>query len=160
MISLNSVPKATKETLEKLNKLGGQWVLEVKEDNNTECDINTLILNYRIMDNDKKIIELTRRHMIQMKEKNILISIYTNASGFLWGLMKVSDGTNLGWSDFDGDCDMSGTYTSYEKALESALDLVSLSSLEDYEKFRSHSSRPCHWSKFIFWVKNNFSLDN
>lgn len=49
----------------------------------------------------ERLIELTKRHKTQMDEKNVLISVYTNASGFLWQIMKVDSGTDLGWSEFN-----------------------------------------------------------
>lgn len=55
----------------------------------------------------ERLIELTKRHKVIMDTKNILVSVYTNASGFLWSIMKVDSGTDLGWSGFKGDCEMS-----------------------------------------------------
>lgn len=82
----------------------------------------------------EKLLELTKRHKALMEDKNILISVYTNASGFLWQTMKVDCGTDLGWSEFNGDCKMSGTFTTYEKALEDALDVVSVCDLKTFDK--------------------------
>jgi len=83
----------------------------------------------------ERLIELTKRHKTIMDKKNILVSVYTNASGFLWSMMKVDSGTDLGWSDFNGDCEMSGTFTSYENALEDALNLIDKADLEKFSKF-------------------------
>ncbi len=46
----------------------------------------------------EKFIELCKRHKTIMNTKNIIVSIYTNASGFLWSMCKVDSGTDLGWS--------------------------------------------------------------
>ena len=102
----------------------------------------------------EKLIELTKRHKIQMDEKNILISIYTNASGFLWQIMETDSGTELGWSDFNGDCEMSGTFTTYEKALEDALDLISKCDLEKFKK-DCHESN-FHWSNYSKWLTQHY----
>jgi hypothetical protein len=52
---------------------------------------------------------------------NILISVYSNASGYLWEAMKAVGGTTMRWSEYEGDDEESGTYTTYEKAMEDAL---------------------------------------
>lgn len=41
-----------------------------------------------------ELLELTKRHKVIMDTKNILVSVYTNASGYLWQMMKVGSGTN------------------------------------------------------------------
>lgn len=87
-----------------------------------------------------------------MNEKNVLICVYRNASGFLWSLMKADSGTDLGWSEFRGDCQNSGTFTTYEKALEDALDLVEKCSLEQYRKAFNTNF---HWGNYAsFCIKN------
>ena len=93
----------------------------------------------------ERLIDLTLRHKNIMITKNILVSVYTNASGFLWSVMMVDSGTDLGWSDFYGDCKETGTFTSYENALEDALNLIDKCDLEKYRKSCS---------------KNNFHLGN
>ncbi len=101
-----------------------------------------------------RLIELTKRHKIQMDKKNILISVYTNASGFLWQMMKVDSGTDLGWSGFNGDCEMSGAFTSYENALEHALNLVDKGDLTKFEK--EYPKDKFHWGKYVNWLINSF----
>jgi hypothetical protein len=101
------------------------------------------------------LVELAKRHKIQMDEKNVLISVYTNASGFLWSLMKVEGGTDLGFSDESGDCEMSGTFTSYEKAFENALDLVSKCDLEKFEK--ECPKNKFHWGNYAEWLIKHHS---
>lgn len=108
------------------------------------------------MDKFDKIIELSKRHKILMEEKNILISVYTNASGFLWNLMKVDSGTDLGWSEYNGDCEMSGTFTTYEKALEDALDLITKCDLEQY--IRDCPNNKFHWSNYASWLSKHYRL--
>lgn len=92
---------------------------------------------------------LSIRHFYIMESKNILVSVYTNASGFLWQMMKVDSGTDLGWSEYTGDEEWSGTFSSYNKAFKDALDLIDLSSLEEFsEKDNSH------WGNFALFLRN------
>jgi hypothetical protein len=100
------------------------------------------------------LIELTKRHKIQMTEKDVLISVYTNASGFLWSIMKVDSGTDLGWSQFNGDCEMSGTFTTYEKALEDALDLVAKCDLTKFKKDCPNDK--FHWGNYAGWLSQHY----
>jgi hypothetical protein len=100
------------------------------------------------------LIELTKRHKVQMTEKNVLISVYTNASGFLWSIMKVDSGTDLGWSQFNGDCEMSGTFTTYEKALEDALNLVAKCDLVGYQK--ACRGQGFHWGNYAEWLSQHY----
>lgn len=85
-----------------------------------------------------------------MLEKNILICVYTNASGFLWNIMKVDCGTYLGYSEYRGNDLASGTFVEYEDALEDALDLISKGSLEEFEK--DIPPIDFHWSNFATWL--------
>ena len=91
-----------------------------------------------------RILDLTKRHMVIMEKKNIIVSVYTNASGFLWSMCMVDSGTDLGYSEFNGDCKESGSFTSYENALEDALDLIDKC---DLDKFRKESNNS-HWGLY------------
>ena len=102
----------------------------------------------------ERLIELTKRHKKQMDIKNILISVYTNASGFLWSMMKVDSGTSLGWSEFNGNCKMSGTFTSYENALEDALNLVDKCDLKKFEE--DCPKDKFHWGNYSIWLSKNY----
>lgn len=102
----------------------------------------------------EKLIELTKRHKVQMDEKNVLISVYTNASGFLWSIMMVDSGTDLGWSDFNGDCEMSGSFTTYENALEDALNLLSKCDLDKFQKDCPKSK--FHWGNYADWLSQHY----
>ena len=94
----------------------------------------------------EKLIELTKRHKVIMDKKNILVSVYTNASGFLWQVMMVDSGTDLGWCDFNGDCEYSASFTTYEKALEDALNLIDKCDLKKFKKDMGKS--PSHWGNY------------
>ena len=102
----------------------------------------------------KTIGELATEHKVIMTEKNILISVYTNASGFLWGIMMVDSGTDLGWCDYNGDCKMSRTFTTYEKALEDAITLINKC---DLERFRKETpNKKFHWGNYGDHLNSNY----
>lgn len=104
-------------------------------------------LNFQYQD---KWIALQQRKKILMETKNILVSVYTNASGYLWHMMMVDSGTDLGWSDHTGDCEMSGAFTSYEKALENALNLIDKADLDTFEK--ECPKNRFHWGNYAQWL--------
>lgn len=101
------------------------------------------------MEQMERLIELTKRHKIQMDEKNVLISVYTNAGGFLWSLMKVDSGTDLGWSE---ECENSGSFTSYEDALEDALNLVAKCDLANFQN--DCPKNKFHWGNYAGWLSS------
>jgi len=69
-----------------------------------------------------------------LREKfQVVLCVYTNASGFLWSVQN-NGGTDLGWSNFTGDCEWSSTFTTYDKAFEDALNLIVKCSFEKYHK--------------------------
>jgi len=93
------------------------------------------------------LVELTKRHYALMTTRDVLISVYTNASGFLWSAMMVRSGTELGYSDHNGDNVWSGTFSTYNKALADAVDLIESCSLK---KFRHvTSSDTFHWGNYV-----------
>ena len=100
------------------------------------------------------IAELSIRHKLQMEEQNVLISVYTSASGFLWCMMKVDSGTDLGDSGYNGDCKMRGTFTTYEKALEDALNLVSKCDLKKFQK--DCPNNKFHWGNYAEWLSKHY----
>ena len=101
-----------------------------------------------------KYLELCQKHKELMDSKNILISVYTNASGFLWNIMKLDSGTDLGWSEYEGDCEMSGTFTTYENALEDALTLISKADLKEFEK--KCPKDKFHWGNYAGWLSQHY----
>lgn len=56
-----------------------------------------------------------------IREKGIVISVYNNASGYLWNMAKTAGGTNLADSDYDGPND-SGCWDEYYGALEHGIE--------------------------------------
>lgn len=66
---------------------------------------------------------------------NIVCSVYSNASGYIWEIHydKTRGGTHIKYSDMRGDCKSSGTFTTYELAMEDCL-LETLRGLK-YGKF-------------------------
>ena len=47
---------------------------------------------------------------------NLLGGVYSNASGWLWEIHDNIGGTHRFGCDYEGDCEHSGTYTSFDKA--------------------------------------------
>lgn len=95
---------------------------------------------------------LMEKQMELMGSSNVLISVYKNALGYLWELCKNDSGTNLGWSECSGDDEHSGTFTSYELALESAIYLVCQLSPEEYKK---RISGDFHWQNYANYLITN-----
>ena len=56
-----------------------------------------------------------------IRDKGIVISIYNNASGYLWNRAKTEGGTDLGWSEYNGPNE-SGVWDSYYEALNNAIE--------------------------------------
>ena len=61
---------------------------------------------------------LLQKWLRETKDK--VICVYSNASGYLWSIDKVS-GTHIKYSMYTGDCEESGAFTTYELALEKGL---------------------------------------
>lgn len=101
-----------------------------------------------------RLIELTKRHAIIMEEKNIIVSVYTNASGFLWSFSMLDSGTDLGWSDHNGDCEMSGSFTSYNNAFADALDLIDMCDLDQFRKEIPFNQS--HWGNYSDHLNKNY----
>jgi hypothetical protein len=57
-------------------------------------------------------------------EQNIVHTVYSNASGYIWELHynKERGGTHICDSEESGDCELSGMFTTYEKAESSCID--------------------------------------
>lgn len=97
----------------------------------------------------KKYLELCKRHYDVMRDKNIIIVIDTNASGYVWSMSKVDSGTDLGWSEYSGDDEFGGAYKTYEGALEHALDLIAKS---DLDNFRKNVKNNFHWGNYADYL--------
>jgi hypothetical protein len=98
------------------------------------------------MEELEREIELVKRHYDLRRNKNVLISVYTNASGFLWNIMMVDSGTDLGWCGFNGNCEFSGSFKTYPDALEDALNLIDKCDLEQFKK--ETPSGKFHWGNY------------
>jgi hypothetical protein len=80
--------------------------------------------------------------------------VYTNASGFLWSMSKVDSGTDLGYSEYHGDCAHSGSFTKYEKAFKDALDLIDKC---DLERFREEvPNNKFHWGNYASHLAKHY----
>ena len=90
------------------------------------------------------------------ENRGVLIQVYNNASGYLWSLAKVPGGTDLGWSEFTGNDENSGTFKSYEDAYEDALQLVLRATLEE---FRGNEEYGKHWGNYSKYLRYKFKQD-
>lgn len=106
------------------------------------------------MKDNTNISDLSKRHKEIMDTKNILVSVYTNASGFLWAMMKVDSGTDLGYSDHNGDNEWGGTFSKYELAFKDALDLIDKC---DLDKFSEECTKDkFHWGNYADHLNTNY----
>jgi hypothetical protein len=83
---------------------------------------------------DKDIAAPTKSQVFRwFREKhNMLANVYSNASGFLFEYHDTIGGTHRLDSGFTGDCELSGTFTTYEKAEDACIDqLILLAKQQD-----------------------------
>lgn len=106
----------------------------------------------------EKYLELCKKHYEIMSKTDILVSVYTNASGFLWSMMKVSSGTDLGWSEFNGNCELSGSFIKYEDALEDAINLIEKCDLEKFRK--EYPKNEFHWGNYAGYLNRKYRDEN
>ncbi len=92
----------------------------------------------------KKTLE--ERHKAIRDNKNVVIQVYTNASGYLWAICKADSGTDLG---FIGDCDNYEEFNDYDKCMEDIVELLEKNSLEEFAKKKSH------WSFYATYMIKN-----
>jgi len=84
------------------------------------------------------------------EEYQVVLCIYTNASGFLWSVQN-NGGTDLGWSTTEGgDCKWSGCWTSYENAFKNAFGLITQMSFNEYHKCKDFT----HCGNYTEYLKN------
>lgn len=107
------------------------------------------------MSGNERLIGLVMKHKQVMENKNIIVQVYTNASGFLWSMAMVDSGTDLGWSGFSGNCKNSGTFLTYEDALEDALNLIDKCNLETFRESTGEGS--FHWGKYARFLISNYN---
>lgn len=98
---------------------------------------------------DFKTAELAIRHNKVMRDRNIIISVYTNATGFLWSMAMVDSGAGLGHFEYNGDCEASGSFTTYNKAFEDALLIAEKFTLDEFRG----KSKKAHWSNYANFVR-------
>lgn len=96
------------------------------------------------------LVTLTLEVEVIRNTKNILITIFTNASGYLYNMNKVDSGTDLGYSEYTGNCKNSGTFTTYNRALEAAIKIVYTCDLEQFQA--EIPDDKFHWSNYCLHV--------
>ena len=66
---------------------------------------------------------------------NMLANVYSNASGFQYEYHDTIGGTHRLSSGFNGDCELSGAFTTYEKAENACIDkLIEIAKKQDNGK--------------------------
>lgn len=102
----------------------------------------------------KRYLELMKRHKDIMDKKNIIICIYTNASGFLWSMNKLDSGTDLGWCESNGNDEWSGSFKTYEDAIEDAINLITRCDLVQF--VADVPKKEFHWGCYAHHLNNNY----
>lgn len=105
---------------------------------------------------NRRIITLALRQEEARKSTGVLITIYRNGSGYLWSMSKDDSGTDLGWSEYDGNCEHSGAFHSNMDALEHALDLVEQCPLPQFKK---EFGKNFHWGLYSKHIKEKYGND-
>jgi hypothetical protein len=97
-------------------------------------------------------LSLDEQHKHIRDTKDIIIQIYTNASGFIWSLQKISDSKYLGRGKFLSDSSKPIRFKSYDDAMSNAINNINKSTLEE---FRSGiSDYDIDWSNFATYITN------
>jgi hypothetical protein len=75
------------------------------------------------------------------EERGVVLSIYNNASGFLWAIAKEKSGTNLGDS---WDIKQYHSFKDYNECFKNAMEHLMLKDLKEFEA----ECKPFHWSNY------------
>ena len=84
------------------------------------------------------------------EERGVLIQPYNNASGYLWNMMKVDGGTDLGYSEYSGNDLSSGTFKTWDDAVGNAIELELKGGLEKFKK--ETSGDKFHWGNYADYL--------
>jgi hypothetical protein len=91
----------------------------VKQELNTDYSHSILKLKQENFINGECLAPLYQQAFRWFREKhNLVHTVYSNASGYIWELHynQKRGGTHICDSGESGDCEMSGMFTTYEKA--------------------------------------------
>lgn len=83
-------------------------------------------------------------------ERGVLIIVYRNAEGYLWGAETATGGTALGYSEYASDNPNMGAFASYDAALEHAVKVCAKFGLREFQ--RSQPDNKFHWSNYVQWA--------
>lgn len=87
------------------------------------------------------------------EKRGVLITVYRNGSGYLWAMEDADSGTNYGYSEYSGDCEWSGTFTSYDLAMTTAIELQGACSLEAFQA--ETPKKKFHWGNYAEFIINH-----
>ena len=94
----------------------GQCIVYYKKPYDDDKIINGIIRDYYWAPLKQQVFRWFREKF------NMLANVYSNASGFLFEYHDTIGGTHRLDSGFTGDCEFSGTFTTYEKAENACID--------------------------------------
>lgn len=75
-----------------------------------------MVVNSSLEQNEFTMILWQQAFQWFREKHNINVTIYSNASGYIWEHHDANGGTHRRDSSETGDCEMSGMFTTYEKA--------------------------------------------
>lgn len=85
------------------------------------------------------------------EQRGVLISVYRNGSGYLWAMQSVDCGTDYGYCGYSGNCENSGTFKTYNDAMEKAIELQTSYGLN---LFKKETRRVFHWGNYAKFLIN------
>lgn len=80
-----------------------------------------------------------------IKERGVTLTIYNNASGWMWSICKAKGGTMLG---HNWDIKKYYTFTEYNDCFKDALKYLNLKTLEEFKE----ESKPFHWGNYASFL--------
>ncbi len=106
-------------------------------------------------------LQLTILQEYVREERHVLITVYNNASGYLWAMSMTYGGADLGWCNCNGNS-FGGSWKGYYEALQNAIEVeFSNDGLKAFEKYRSKlKDVMVHCSMYSNWCVNNKTIED
>ena len=106
-------------------------------------------------DNFCLAVTQTTAHTFIREKLGVILQVYNSASGFLWAISMNPGGTDLGWCDHSGNCEMSGAYVKYEDALEHVIELCLTKTLDEFRKETNNA----HWGLYSDFLRGTLEKE-
>jgi len=84
------------------------------------------------------------------EKRGVLICVYRNGSGYLWGMESSGSGTCYGDSGYSGNCEHSGAFIEYDDAMTTAITLQGACSLEAFQS--ETPNKKFHWGNYADFI--------